>query len=131
MSTKAYQFLRKSFGPKFIEDQAVIKFLRLKLLQTMLLHALRECLVLAFAVKLVTAHQCGELLFSKGFTIRGEAITRGQWPYLVALVNVAENSFFCGGSLISAKHVLTGKIHDKSSVLLTITHKFKLRGQRP
>lgn len=74
----------------------------------MALKALLKCAVLNFIVNSISAHQCGELLFSKGFTIRGEAITRGQWPYLVALVNVAENSFFCGGSLISAKHVLTG-----------------------
>lgn len=85
-----------------------------------------KCLVLGLVLNVTCAHQCGELLFSKGFTIRGEAITRGQWPYLVALVNVAENSFFCGGSLISAKHVLTGEKEDKNQKFRGITHKLKL-----
>lgn len=82
-------------------------------LTIMTIGALLKCALLSL-VNIVVAHQCGELLFSKGFTIRGEAITRGQWPYLVALVNVAKNAFFCGGTLISAKHVLTGKICDRN-----------------
>lgn len=40
----------------------------------------------------------------------GEKTDRGQWPFLAALFTVKEeeNDFYCGGSLISPRHVLTG-----------------------
>jgi secreted trypsin-like serine protease len=39
---------------------------------------------------------------------RGEKVTDGDWPWLVAFVHRSENNFFCAGSLISQAHVLSG-----------------------
>lgn len=50
-----------------------------------------------------------------GFVIRGNHVNRGEFPFLVALVNVPDFKFFCGGSLITSKHVLTAAhcVHQK------------------
>lgn len=53
---------------------------------------------------------CGKVSFSIGFVVGGTETIRGQWPFLVALFNLETSKFFCGGSLITTKHVLTGKI---------------------
>lgn len=59
---------------------------------------------------------CGEVSFSAGHVIGGTASKRGQWPFLVALYNLETNKFFCGGSLITSKNVLTGKTPSASRV---------------
>lgn len=46
--------------------------------------------------------------YASGLVIGGNRTDRGQWPFLVALRHIIENKFFCGGSLISSKHVITG-----------------------
>jgi secreted trypsin-like serine protease len=40
----------------------------------------------------------------------GEEVQSNEWPWLVAFVNWTENKFFCGGSLVSSKHVISGEI---------------------
>lgn len=35
--------------------------------------------------------------------------TKGQYPFLAAFFNATYNNFFCGGSLISRKHILSSK----------------------
>lgn len=42
--------------------------------------------------------------------IGGKPIAKGDWPWLVALVYSESGQHFCGGTLISAKHVLSGKV---------------------
>lgn len=54
------------------------------------------------------SQECGYRFYSTGLTIRGVATVRKQWPFLVALMNQNDNSFFCGGSIITEKVVLTG-----------------------
>lgn len=54
--------------------------------------------------------ECGQVKFIKGLVIGGTESKRGQWPFLVALHNMKRDSFFCGGSLITSQHVLTGKL---------------------
>lgn len=49
---------------------------------------------------------CGNSSHAAG-NMNGET-ERGQWPFLVALYNVELESFFCSGSLITSKHVVTG-----------------------
>lgn len=44
-----------------------------------------------------------------GYVVGGKPTVRGDWPWLVALINKRNENFFCGGSLIGAKHVLSGK----------------------
>jgi hypothetical protein len=56
---------------------------------------------------------CGLVHKGSGLIVNGAEFRRGSFPWLVALMYVGDNSpskFFCGGTLISAKHVLTGKL---------------------
>lgn len=54
--------------------------------------------------------QCGNVSYSTGFVIGGVEVDRGQWPFLVALYHIEQQQFFCGGSLITTQHVLTGNV---------------------
>ena len=36
-------------------------------------------------------------------------VDRTKWPWLVAFTHNEGNNYFCGGSLISKRHVLSGK----------------------
>lgn len=41
----------------------------------------------------------------------GNSYTRGEWPWLVAIYKRQEGSltFICGGTLVSDRHIVTGK----------------------
>lgn len=68
-------------------------------------------LVLSCLVCAIEAQQCGygKSSFSP-FVVGGGASKKGNWPWIVALTHKMNNQFFCGGSLVSAKHVLSGEI---------------------
>lgn len=51
---------------------------------------------------------CGTVSFASGLIIHGNDTKKGQWPFLVGLFYLSTKKFFCGSSLISAKHLLTG-----------------------
>lgn len=51
---------------------------------------------------------CGQSTLGSGLIIGGKESPRGKWPWMVALIYVESNAFFCGGSLISKQHILTG-----------------------
>lgn len=53
--------------------------------------------------------QCGETIRSTALVFRGNKTERGEFPFLCALYNIESNSIFCGGSIITSKHVLTGR----------------------
>lgn len=53
-----------------------------------------------------------------GSIIHGEKSKEGEFPWLVAFVNVPKNTLLCSGSLISAKDVLTGIIKLSSANIL-------------
>lgn len=56
------------------------------------------------------AQKCGKVRSEFGGTIfGGEKSRKTEFPWMVALVDRKLNKFFCGGTLISAKHVLSGK----------------------
>lgn len=38
----------------------------------------------------------------------GTVTSKGDWPFLAALFYGNEQNFFCGGTIISVRHVLTG-----------------------
>lgn len=40
---------------------------------------------------------------------RGNTVHKGEWPWIVAFIYEKNEKMFCGGSLISEKHVLSGK----------------------
>jgi secreted trypsin-like serine protease len=53
---------------------------------------------------------CGRKFSASGLIFGGNKTQSNEWPWLVALVNWPKNEFFCGGSLISSKHVVSGEI---------------------
>lgn len=53
---------------------------------------------------------CGKVIVGSGRIVRGRASERGTWPFATALYHVTDEVFFCGGSLISNQHVLTGTV---------------------
>lgn len=56
------------------------------------------------------ASSCGKTLMLSGLVKGGSQAKRGQWPFLAALENREGRKFFCGGNLISSRHVLTGEL---------------------
>lgn len=68
-------------------------------------------LVFSCFVCAIEAQQCGygKSSFS-AFAVGGGDSKKGNWPWIVALIHIESKQFFCGGSLVSAKHVLSGEI---------------------
>lgn len=56
----------------------------------------------------VNAVNCGEVILARPLIVNGTVTLRGEWPFIVALYQVKHPKYFCGGTLISHKHVLTG-----------------------
>lgn len=52
---------------------------------------------------------CGTTSYSVGQIVEGTEAKPGQWPFMAALVMKANKEFFCGGNLITKRHVLTGE----------------------
>lgn len=50
---------------------------------------------------------CGNSVVSSGVIVEGNAIKRGQWNFMAALFYTKDDKYFCGGTLISHKHVIT------------------------
>lgn len=68
------------------------------------------CLSLvACCVITVEAQECGNVKFSSELIYGGEYAKRGQWPWLCTLHDTESDEFFCGSTLISSTHVLTGE----------------------
>lgn len=57
-----------------------------------------------------SAAACGTNSRSGGLIVRGDGFKRGDFPWTVALVYLEDDQpfLFCGGTLISANHVVTG-----------------------
>lgn len=64
--------------------------------------------VLNLQNSLANASGCGTINFPKGLSIEANQTQKGFWPFTVAIYEVKEYRLFCGGTLISKKHVLTG-----------------------
>lgn len=52
--------------------------------------------------------ECGTVDFTRPIIEGGSPTIRGDWPFIATLRNVEQSEYFCGGTLISTKHVLTG-----------------------
>jgi secreted trypsin-like serine protease len=52
--------------------------------------------------------ECGKRLESAGLIYGGKATVKGSWPWLVAFTYRSNGEFFCAGSLVSKRHVVTG-----------------------
>lgn len=57
--------------------------------------------------------ECGKTFFNFGLVVGGTEIIRGQWPFIAALRLLATKQYFCGGTLITKQHVVTGEIFYK------------------
>jgi Trypsin len=55
------------------------------------------------------SESCGSKIGARGLSFGGEKVQSNEWPWLVALINWPKNEFFCGGSLVSSKHVISGE----------------------
>lgn len=82
-------------------------------------------LILQTIIRSILANECGTVEFIDPKIIGGTATTRGAWPFIVALYYTEDSIFFCGGTLISSKNVLTGEVDvnylDKSIKVLKIS----------
>jgi Trypsin len=71
---------------------------------------LHACLAFgAFVFPEVNATECGKRSLVVGTVLGGDEARKNSWPWLAALFNRRYDNFFCAGSLISRKHVLSGK----------------------
>jgi hypothetical protein len=70
-----------------------------------------------------SSQSCGSRSETAGLVVGGKEVKRGDWPWLVAFVHTQENLFFCGGSLISDRHVLSGERKGQIQELLLIDTK--------
>lgn len=50
---------------------------------------------------------CGDSVVGSGVIVGGSTIKRGQWPFVAALFLTSNNQYFCGGTIISSRHVIT------------------------
>jgi secreted trypsin-like serine protease len=53
---------------------------------------------------------CGRKFSGSDLSFGREQVQSNEWPWLVALVHWPKKKFFCGGSLISNNHVISGEI---------------------
>lgn len=77
----------------------------------------------------VSGTECGTVSQKFTFSSRilgGESVSRGDWPFIAALYRVEHSEYFCGGTLISNKHILTGNDANVVVYAITKTIKFQL-----
>lgn len=61
-----------------------------------------------FGIIEVRGDYCGSVDILDPRISGGSETKRGEWPFLAALYYVEQLQFFCGGTLITRQHVLTG-----------------------
>lgn len=79
-------------------------------------------------------NNCSAIPYAKGYISGGKKVEAGQWPSLAAIFFKFEatRQFFCGGNLISDRHVLTAAhcVHEKNQEKLNATDILVLLGHR-
>jgi hypothetical protein len=67
--------------------------------------------IVFFAALLATCNgqDCGRVKVLVAYSIGSEYASRGQWPWFVPLLNNEGDKFFCGSTIVSQNHLLTGK----------------------
>jgi hypothetical protein len=68
---------------------------------------LQRFLILFISIFAINADECGKVKVGSGLSVGGEFSTPGQWPWLASLFH--KGKYHCGSSLISKKHLLSGK----------------------
>lgn len=79
----------------------------------MLKNLLRLCLLISVSpgrlnIDQVDANECGTVHLLRELVLGGNEVLRGEWPFIAALYYTKKHNYFCGGTIISNKHVLTG-----------------------
>lgn len=59
---------------------------------------------------IVTSQECGTVKFSSGLIYGGNYTKKDQYPWLCSLHDTESDEFFCGATLVSARHILTGEM---------------------
>lgn len=67
-----------------------------------------KILILTSLLYQVLSQECGRPVVGISFSIGGEYSQQRQWPWLAPLFLKQGDTFFCGSSVISDKHLLTG-----------------------
>lgn len=68
------------------------------------------CVVLVSLFNRVNGmEECGTVSIIDDAIRRGDEAIKGAWPFAAVLSKRSDNKVLCGGTLISKKHVLTGK----------------------
>lgn len=107
---------------KMIKPVASIKFNILRLIGVF---------TFVFAVLLNAVHlqaitnDCGTINIPKGLSIEGNQTNKGFWPFAVAIYEIKDYKPFCGGTLISRKHVLTGEYTTNTLIVSSIDKDFQ------
>ena len=57
----------------------------------------------------VDALECGTVILYRQTVLGGNEVVKGEWPFIAALYHSQTFEYFCGGTIISDKHILTGK----------------------
>lgn len=66
--------------------------------------------ILATCISADSQLNCGMTEYVRRLISRGTETERGEFPFLTALYIIKESRFHCGGTLISSRHVLTGRV---------------------
>lgn len=57
----------------------------------------------------IGGQECGEVKIDWGNRVaNGKKAVKGEWPFLAALYKLESSEYFCGSTVITNKHVLTG-----------------------
>ena len=90
----------------------------------------KTVLMLIIILKLSSTIQenaCGRKSFIAFRIFNGQQSEPNSWPWLVVFHHTPKNVFFCGGSLITAKHVLTGKKNNTTCIIIHELTKIKTK----
>lgn len=69
-----------------------------------------------FCIKLLNAQECGVVKVAVPFIAGGDYAERGQWPWLAPLFLKEKDKFFCGSTIISKRHLLSGEYENRNFV---------------
>ncbi|KAG4066426.1 hypothetical protein HA402_007062 [Bradysia odoriphaga] len=64
-------------------------------------------LVATIKVSSINAIECGTINLYREAVLGGKEVVKDEWPFIVALYYSSTFKYFCGGTIISDKHVLT------------------------
>lgn len=67
-------------------------------------------IVLLFFIHFSHSQECGKINARLSLIVGGNKAIRGEFPFLVALFEYLKEDFLCGGTLVTNKHAITGKL---------------------